>query len=136
MVFSFPGKQGSGGLSSSLKPQDSAALPPPSSARKGLQRGTCRVRRFEKPILWDSCHICKNEVSFDPAQDRELVERPFHNLRRNGLSLKRDPQTPKSQNLYGTKAMTKMLQHASSAILHTFVTVFAKDEDALSLFVS
>jgi len=89
-------------------------LPPPSSGRKGLRTGTHEVRRLEKHVLWGCCHICKDEVSFDVApsarahgrgQDREPVERPFHNLRTNGLSLKWDSQTSDFWHRFRTRVI-------------------------------
>ena len=84
-------------------------LPPPSSGRKGLRTGTCDVFRLNKLVLWGCCHICKNEVSFDVAQDREPVERPFHHLRTNGLSLKRDPKTPEFQYRFWTRVSSYII---------------------------
>ena len=61
-------------------------LPPPSLDRKGLRTGTYEIYRLNKPILWGCRSICKNEV-------------PFHDLRTNGLYLKRDPQTLVSKHI-------------------------------------
>ena len=52
--------------------------------------GTKNARRCGDMVLWGCFKTCINVVSFDVAQDREPVERPFHDLWTNGLSLKRD----------------------------------------------
>jgi len=61
-------------------------------------------RHKECPSLWQHCSwgrfiICRIMVSFDVAQDRELVERPFHDLWTDGGETeKRLPCPPITSN--------------------------------------
>ena len=72
--------------------------------RRSERPGQAHTRSVaQKLVLWGFCHICKNEVSFDVAQDREPVERPFHHLRTNGVSLKRDSRFPYTQHRFWTR---------------------------------
>jgi len=86
---------GTGGLFSSSNPQDSSALTAPIFGTKGSPDRHIRGPSLKKIVLWGSCHICKNEV-------------PFHHLRTNGLSLKRDPQSPEFQHRFWTRVLEVM----------------------------
>jgi hypothetical protein len=64
------------------------------------QRGQRSVDRHKEcPSLWVHCLwgcfiICKIMVSFDVAQDREPVERPFHDLWIHGCETEKRPPYP------------------------------------------
>jgi len=82
--------------------------------RRSERPGQAHTRSVaQKLVLWASCHICKNEVSFDVAQDREPVERPFLHLRTNGVSLKRDSHFPYTQHRFWTRVKSNIVWRCS-----------------------
>jgi hypothetical protein len=74
--------------------------PKDAGARNRPQKGQRSVDRHKEcPSLWVHCSwgcfiICKIMVSFDAAQDREPVERPFHDLWIHGGETEKRPSCP------------------------------------------
>ena len=71
------GARGSLFISATQKTPEPVTAPKADNAR---WTGTKNPRRCGDVVLWGCFKTCKIMVSFDVAQDREPVERPFHHL--------------------------------------------------------